>query len=134
MGNICHHISYQASLLLLQEFCRSLLLSDQSLLWCKNLVKTSSDLIVMGHRRSIDVKMFMSIDDGVVASAARCVCILAMSCLISPHACSQPTDTIIQWVVNTIKLHLEVIFILFLGSTDSIKNLIYLIFGVDFWY
>ena len=43
MGNRCHHISYQASLLQLPEFCRSLLPSDQSLLWCKNLVETSSD-------------------------------------------------------------------------------------------
>ncbi|KAF2609094.1 hypothetical protein F2Q68_00044067 [Brassica cretica] len=50
------------------------------------------------------------------------------------HACSQPTDAIIQWVVNTIKLHLEITFILFLGSTDSIEHLIDLILGVDLWY
>ncbi|KAF3601126.1 hypothetical protein F2Q69_00036416 [Brassica cretica] len=32
---------------------------------------------------SIDVRRFLLIDAGVVASTARCVCILVMSCLIS---------------------------------------------------
>ena len=50
------------------------------------------------------------------------------------HACSKSTDAIIQWVVDTIKLHLEVIFIHFLASTNSIKHLIYLILCVDLWY
>ncbi|KAF3596649.1 hypothetical protein DY000_02023988 [Brassica cretica] len=56
---------------------------------------------------------------------------------VLPHlldACSQPTDAIIQWVVDTIKLHLEVSFILLLGSTDSIEHLIDLVLGVDLWY
>ena len=50
------------------------------------------------------------------------------------HACSQPTDAIIQWIVNTIKIHLEFSFILLLGSKGSIEHLIDLILGVDLGY
>ena len=37
-------------------------------------------------------------------------------------------------MVDTIKLHLEITFILLLGSTDYIKHLIDLVLGVDLWY
>ncbi|KAF3552829.1 hypothetical protein F2Q69_00013630 [Brassica cretica] len=100
LGNRCHHLSYQVSLLLILGFSRSLIPTDQSLLWCKNLVETLLDLSVVGRRRSML--------SGVCRS--------------------------MLWVVDTIKLHLEVTFILFLGSTDSIKHLIDLILGVDLWF
>ena len=53
LGNRFDHISYQASVLLILEFCRSLLPNDQSRLWCKNPVESSSDLNVWGRRRSL---------------------------------------------------------------------------------
>ncbi|KAF2534547.1 hypothetical protein F2Q70_00029130 [Brassica cretica] len=50
------------------------------------------------------------------------------------HASRQPTDTIIQWIVDTIKFHLESLFVLLVFSTNSIEHLIDLVLGVDLWY
>ena len=50
------------------------------------------------------------------------------------HAFSQPTDAIVQWIIDTIMLHLEITFILFLGSTKSIEHLVDLVLGLDLLY
>ena len=41
---------------------------------------------------------------------------------------------IIQWILDTIKLHLEGFFVPIMFTTDAIEHLIDLVLGVDLWY